>query len=998
MSTRDVLALIANDLKASTSDLLLETPPRIDASKTFSTLHNYITHHPVSPPTFHSSVDKLATELVSLYRSTFAPKDTQSHRGVYRLGSEQIAGEDTKLLVLVAWLQKLLPIYDPSRFIADWWESFMKSVLTTGRWRPLVDRVTSITVELLSYEHWSWAQNIGNLPGIEQFRRAIVGSYLAERALVWERGQTSIKEFGPGGVTPIPISERANRKIGAFWDTVCANNLERVLIQFGVARPKDFFDLLNEYCVNKQHRMHVLVFLIKFGRREEAPLYYIHESKLFHTILSSAMKDTNPGIICSIVTLLTVLMPSIVGRLVDILNDLLAILLRLVYWESTYSITLNLTSRRSHHVTHRPEIEEQQIAVDTILTEYTHVAIAESIENYFTLLYGIFPCNTVEFLRAFFEVKRPDFQWRDQSGVLNGTFELADDPFIEMRKQVDEMEDTDLNEIVVKKLMVGFWPHACMRFVHFLNQIPDKALSESHRLHQNLLLLTSQKEREVSKLVQKDPSDVIIESLELRSYTALQAAHRNKMPHRRDANDIEPTAVSIHSVEEGNEGVIRRFTILDHTEHVAPILSPVPKLKDRGSESVLDVNAVKSSLQGDGTGTASAEVRQPTSTREREDAVPGVSAEAEGGRIGPQRMVKTVAQGDVGEAGVDLNVIMDINRILRTAIIGYKDSLSTLPTCTPEQSLPSSHVDILKLQLLLLLNDINFQFYLRYHHIQFIRKLRKDYIQEEVKEADRQSVFEKLKIQHQEISLLHDNLNRQRQEASSIRERQRKYEEELSRRLRVAKEEAVLLKAEVARLKDGIRKGDMEMDELRKSAGDADASIFQLQTEIDVTAPDLERLKECEETIEALSKRVLAWEGTEAQAELWSREKDQLVDRVVGLQMQLADADREVEKLQAEIETHVQTAGQARIKANQLELQMEKLEKDAKELGSTVQLLQTSNSERIKAIEAKYETIKRVNLQLQARKDSVIVDDKRTGTTRDLFGAGDCLACYDRAL
>ncbi|KND04705.1 uncharacterized protein SPPG_00414 [Spizellomyces punctatus DAOM BR117] len=942
MSTRDVLALIASDLKASTSDLLLETPPRIDASKTFSTLHNYITHHPVSPPTFHSSADKLATELVSLYRSTFAPKDTQSHRGVYRLDLEQVAGEDTKLLVLVAWLQKLLPIYDPSRFIADWWESFMKPVLTAGRWKPLVDRVTNITVELLSYEHWSWAQNMGNLPGIEQFRRAIVGSYLAERALVWERGQTSSKEYGPGGVTPLAISERANRKIGAFWDTVCANNLERVLMQFGVARPKDFFDLLNEYCVNKQHRMHVLVFLIKFGRREEAPLYYIHESKLFHTILSSAMKDTNPGIICSIVTFLTVLMPSIVGRLVDTLNDLLAILLRLVYWESTYSIVLNLTSKRSHQVTHRSEIEEPQVAVDTILTEYTHVAIAESIENYFTLLYGIFPCNTVEFLRAFYEVKRPDFQWRDQSGVLSGTFELADDPFMEMRKQVDEMEDMDLNDIVVKKLMT---------------------LSKSHRLHQNLLFLTSQKEREMSKLVQKDPSDVIIESLELRSYSGLQAA----------ANDNKPSAVSIHSVEEGNEESIRRFTILDHTEHVAPILSPVPKLKDRGSESILDVNAVKSTLQGDGASTASAEVRQPTSSRETEDAVPGVSAEPEGRPIGPQKKVKTVAQGDVGEAGVDLNAILNINRILRTTIIGYKDSLATLPTCTPEQCLTPSHVDILKLQLLLLLNDINFQFYLRYHHIQFIRKLRKDHIQEEVKEADRQSVFEKLKIQNQEISLLHDNLNRQRQEASSIRERQRKYEEELSRRLRVAKEEAVLLKAEVARLKDGIRKGDMEMDELRKSAGDADARIFQLQTEIDVTAPDLERLKECEETIEALSKRVLAREGTEAQAELWSREKDQLVDRVVGLQMQLADADREVEKLQAEIQTHVQTAGQACIRANQLELQMEKLEKDAKELGSTVQLLQTSNSERIKAIEAKYETIKRVNLQLQGRIASLLM-------------------------
>lgn len=244
MSTRDVVALVASEIKAASSDLLLPNPPPINTSKAYSTLHSFLVGHPVTPPTastpvaFHPSVDKLAAELTHIYRNTYAPtKDWHQSRGVYRLTPEQIASQDAKLLVLTAWLRKLLPVYDPNRFVSDWWESLLKPVLMIGRWKPLVDACTSITEELLCCEHWTWTTS-GALPAIDQFRRIVVAAYLAERLKVWEREHSGDKEHDKANVAMRRSSQSSTNRLGAFWETVCKNNFERVLIAFGKSKAK----------------------------------------------------------------------------------------------------------------------------------------------------------------------------------------------------------------------------------------------------------------------------------------------------------------------------------------------------------------------------------------------------------------------------------------------------------------------------------------------------------------------------------------------------------------------------------------------------------------------------------------------------------------------------------------------------------------------------------------------------------------------------------------
>lgn len=60
-----------------------------------------------------------------------------------------------------------------------------------------------------------------------------------------------------------------------------------------------------------------------------------------------------------------------------------------------------------------------------------------------------------------------------------------------------------------------------------------------------------------------------------------------------------------------------------------------------------------------------------------------------------------------------------------------------------EEAQSEAPTEVLKLQLILLLNEINFQAYMRYRHLQYIRRLKKDRMQEELKEADRHAVVRK---------------------------------------------------------------------------------------------------------------------------------------------------------------------------------------------------------------------------------------------------------------
>ncbi|KAJ3018184.1 hypothetical protein HKX48_003046 [Thoreauomyces humboldtii] len=968
MSTRaNIVSQIGAELKAASSDLLLASPPLVDSSRAFTVLQSYLSAHPLTPasPTApgssHPSVEKLANEIIQLYKNTFAPRDQQNHRGYYRLTPDQVSAQDVRLQILVAWLKRLLPIYDPPRFVTDWWEPVLRPVLTTGRWRPLLATCSDIVISLLCSEFWP--AHVHNMPvsGVEDFRHLIATTYLVERGNMWER-EGSFRDHQ--NVQENEYVKLPGTRIGAFWDTVCGNNLENVLFSFGAQNPKELFDLLNDFCCAKD-RFHVLAFLAKFIKKEEATSYFLVESPLFRTILLSSVYDSNPAVVCAAVSLLTALLPSIVARLDEYNGELLAILVRMVRWEVNFSLVFSLVTQTTAAESHTAERDSLPLEIEfsgrisaaakAILKEYTCVIVRQTVEDYFTILYGILPCNTVETVKAYAGVKRKSFRACEGFRIEKGTFETAEDPFVGARKQVEELDDFDDEAISSERLM---------------------ALLANHRVHQDLILSTATAERDALKLSRKSPSDIVMESWALRVQQPTEWSDAGVPPPLQRANSSNSFRSATNPNLEGRSifepsEPASAFAILDDGAAVAPHLFPLPRLVEDEENSPLNLTALQNASR---TSAARPIPVRVSSLRDIEDA--RSSTETSGGPAedAAERVAVSSPPPNTplyGPDELDLESILVINRRLRTTIFDIKDlellksaARKTETIFDPQPRTLSG--EVLKLQLMLLLNEINYQAYMRWHHSQYIRKLKKDQIEDDLKEADRQSVFEKLKLQTQEITGLHEHLNRQRQESASMRDRQRRYEEELTKRVRLAKDEVALLKAEIILLHDKIDNGDKEMLEMRARAGVADGHVFELQTELDIATPELAKLKNYEKTIETLTKTLMGREN-EVTAEKWKENKQQLLERILALQMQLADVERDLRNAKSDAAGDKSAFATFESKAERLQATVERLEKEGHEQARALEYLQFTTSERVKAVEEKYQTTRKINLQLEVR-------------------------------
>ncbi|CAO3566719.1 unnamed protein product [Mortierella alpina] len=132
-----------------------------------------------------------------------------------------------------------------------------------------------------------------------------------------------------------------------------AKNLESILFAYGggVGRVKDFFSCLYTYFVGARYRAEILGLLCQFIRRQRVHLHQILATPLFDSILLSLKYDTSPLIISLGLMTLIMLMPRIPATLNDRLPDLFLILSRILCWPKSQQQLLAVTSQDGTNLT-----------------------------------------------------------------------------------------------------------------------------------------------------------------------------------------------------------------------------------------------------------------------------------------------------------------------------------------------------------------------------------------------------------------------------------------------------------------------------------------------------------------------------------------------------------------------------------------------------------------------------------------------------------------------
>ncbi|KAK3318499.1 Hamartin protein-domain-containing protein [Apodospora peruviana] len=295
------------------------------------------------------TADRVNEELLSIYGRT-------------------VHGHPEKYAGFLAILRELRPaIRTPAR-IFEWWDRLLDPVLEhVDQERGLAKEVLNNTLDLLSIDESDTSIDASQA-GLTPFTNRLLSRWMEARA------------NHPEDVFSVDFKE---------------SMVKKALMVFGKKDPKGFMNCLNNYVVKKDYRNSALSLLCDFVQSQPPHLHLVLQTDLFANILHSLQKDDSTSTITVALVAVMVLLPYIPSSLVPFLPTLFNIYARLLFWD-----------RDSYFAQEHTEIGvESERAKDEIPWEKCLLdpdrdgSSLPYLTQYFTMLYGLYPLNFMDYIR-----------------------------------------------------------------------------------------------------------------------------------------------------------------------------------------------------------------------------------------------------------------------------------------------------------------------------------------------------------------------------------------------------------------------------------------------------------------------------------------------------------------------------------------------------------------------------------------------------------------------
>ncbi|KAH7345369.1 Hamartin protein-domain-containing protein [Rhizoctonia solani] len=180
---------------------------------------------------------------------------------------------------------------------------------------------------------------------------------------------------------------------------VWKSNLEDLLVSDGFTRPKELFEELDvSFKSNPESRLQLCILLNRLSRSPRKISIPFVNSPLFSTVLFSLQVDRSTTVFSIAITSLIMLLPALAvdapAQLNAHLPALLTILGRVVCWKLRPGGEVKQSKKKWWNV--KDELEWKRLD-----SSFESAAVAPNETRlYFTFMYGLYPCNTIAFLRA----------------------------------------------------------------------------------------------------------------------------------------------------------------------------------------------------------------------------------------------------------------------------------------------------------------------------------------------------------------------------------------------------------------------------------------------------------------------------------------------------------------------------------------------------------------------------------------------------------------------
>jgi hypothetical protein len=246
-----------------------------------------------------------------------------------------------------------------------------------------------------------------------------------------------------------------------------------------------------------------------------------------------------------------------------------------------------------------------------------------------------------------------------------------------------------------------------------------------------------------------------------------------------------------------------------------------------------------------------------------------------------------------------------------TNVDAYLDSLSRepiprSPSLRPSTDDPNLKVAYLQREIQLLRNDLNFEQYLKQQHLSHIGQLRRKQIKEARVEAETQNLLNTNRGLRSKLEEAKRANAQMRKETEKSKAHSRKWEAELSAKLRVLREEQKKWNIERDDLKRDLEVAHDRAEKLKQlvvMSESRELGAKQKMMSVESSLDELERLRT---EVENLTLRIRKYEARELDV---LRAKDNEVEagrRVKVLEMELAARDQELLRSKQEFEKEIQ--------------------------------------------------------------------------------------------
>ncbi|KAI0014374.1 Hamartin protein-domain-containing protein [Xylariaceae sp. FL0662B] len=595
-------------------------------------------------------------------------------------------------------------------------------------------------------------------------------------------------------------------------------HLRHIIILYGKKKPKDLLSILDKYVVKKAYRAQALSLFNTFVQSQPPHLYLILQTPLFGSLINCLQQDASTTIVSLALTALTMILPHMPSSLVPHLPTLFNIYARLLFWERELSSQLAVDPAKEHRQSPNASAwEKHAYAPDYDGTTIPHLV------DYFTILYGLYPINFMDYIR------------KPQRYLRHAEVPNADDI---------EVQPTEIR-------------HASERF------------RQCHLLHENFYTLTIDSEKtDFGRWIKSEPAEVVADCVALCQSSDALSIHDSPEAIHIDASggdecdkEVHDSALLSSSSPIGTSGLsgaqedTRRDTGSSFADSVASgrVQPTVMRHSSQSSyKSIRDSSSTRFSGTGGESPTLHRQIVQWGSQTQLQDM------------INSNKAIKSGLHQSMANDSVPSLALSTHESISDRPIAQAQPSVQAANPLSASTETTDAQIAHLNRQILMLYNDLTFERFMKQQHLTHMGELRRRHVREAASEAETQNLIIGNRHLKQRLEEAKKSETQAKKESEKSRTLAKKWEADLTTKLRALREEQKRWNVEGDALRAELETTKREADKLRTLVCEAEVRELgwkQNMQSVEINVSELERLRK---EVERLTENERNFQAKEA--------------------------------------------------------------------------------------------------------------------------------------